>query len=177
MSYNGIGLSSAKGTGTSGHIQRSITNARSKENRKSKGKHFYNRQLQSSKLESLEKVKKLSTLSVDENIINHEFKRELEIKVMEFRDKCEDENPDFDDDQIDQLVDAYRIKLLKSGNGRRVRRAQSYNVSINPFSENKNKGKVEEKQDKKDEEEVHKDTKPSDSDNDNDNDNDNDDDK
>jgi hypothetical protein len=135
MSYNGVGLSSAKGSGTSGFIQRNLGNIKTRENQETKGKHFYKRQLNEKKNEKIEKLKKISSLPLDKDIHDHQLKKEIEIKVMEYRDKMEEEQSDLDDGEIDKLVDAYRIKLMKNKKITHKQKGQPYNIHINPFDE------------------------------------------
>ena len=134
MSYNGSGLSSAKGAATSGHIQRNIGNLKSKDNEESKGKHYLERQIRKRKQEKIEKQRKMTSLEIDREILDHSIKREIEVKVMEYRDKVEDENPDWEDDKIDDVVKMYRIKLMDLEKVKQRKRSmRSYNAPINPF--------------------------------------------
>lgn len=134
MSYNGIGLKSAKGSSTSGYVQRNVGDARAERIGESKGKHYYKRQLNEKHQEKVEKQRKFADLSLDKEILDHETKREIEVKVMEYRDKVEAENSNMEDEEIDQLVDKYRIKLHKVRQKKpRDREHLSYNRSVNPF--------------------------------------------
>ena len=129
MSYNGIGLKSAKGSSTSGYIQRNLGDIRVSKQGENEGKKYKQRQLNSIKREKVEKDIKRNTsnnkqlIENDKELIKHEIRKRNEIKIMEFRDKIEEDNPELDDDKIDTMVNEYREKLNKS----------SYNASINPF--------------------------------------------
>ena len=129
MSYNGIGLKSAKGSSTSGYIQRNLGDIRVSKQGENEGKKYKQRQLNSIKREKVEKDIKRNTsnnkqlIENDKELIKHEIRKRNEIKIMEFRDKIEEDNPELDDDKIDAMVNEYREKLNKS----------SYNASINPF--------------------------------------------
>lgn len=136
MSYNGIGLKSAKGSSTSGYVQRNVTDAKAERIGESKGKHYYKRRLTEKHQEKVEKQRKFANLSIDKDILDHETKRDIEIKVMEYRDKVEAENSDMEDEEIDKLVDHYRIKLHKVRQKQpREREHLSYNRAINPFTD------------------------------------------
>lgn len=92
MSYNGIGLKSAKGSSTSGYIQKSLA-----DNEGSINKNYLKR-----KNERLHKVQKLKEKEArkrlldiaggrkDKSITEHLNKREIELRVSELRDKLED---------------------------------------------------------------------------------------
>ena len=129
MSYNGIGLKSAKGSSTSGYIQRNLGDIRVSKQGENEGKKYKQRQLNSIKREKVEKDIKRNTsnnkqlIENDKELIKHEIRKRNEIKIMEFRDKIEEDNPELEDDKIDEIVNEYREKLNKS----------SYNASINPF--------------------------------------------
>lgn len=149
MSYNGIGLKSAKGSSTSGYIQRNISDAKAEKIGESKGKHFYARRLSEKRQEKIEKQKKFADLSIDKDIVDHETKREIEVKVMEYRDKMEAEHSDMEDEEIDELVEKYRIKLHRERQKRpRNRELLSYNRTVNPFTQ-KNEARNEKRTDKK----------------------------
>ncbi|GMM48329.1 U2-type spliceosomal complex subunit [Pichia kluyveri] len=129
MSYNGIGLKSAKGSSTSGYIQRNLGDIRVSKQGENEGKKYKQRQLNTIKRGKVEKDIKRNTsnnkqlIENDKELIKHEIRKRNEIKIMEFRDKIEEDNPELDDDKIDEMVNEYREKLNKS----------SYNASINPF--------------------------------------------
>ena len=92
MSYNGIGLKSAKGSSTSGYIQKSLA-----DNEGSINKNYLKR-----KSERLHKVQKLKEKEArrrlldiaggrkDKSITEHLSKREIELRVSELRDELED---------------------------------------------------------------------------------------
>lgn len=154
MSYNGIGLKSAKGSSTSGYIQRNSGDAKVDKIGESKGKHFYKRKLNEKYSNKVEKQRKISNLSMDKDIVSHEIKREIEVKVMEYRDQIEDDNSDIDDEKIDALVEKYRNQLVNARRKDEERKRKSaiktdrstfaYNKVVNPFSDkvNQNEGKA-----------------------------------
>lgn len=77
MSEN-VGLSTPRGSGTSGHVQRSLAHIRHRDRgapyNKDKDDSFRHRPRQP-----------------DQGILEHERKREVELKVFELRDKLEEE--------------------------------------------------------------------------------------
>ena len=105
MSYNGIGLQSAKGSSTSGHIQSSLA--------KNEGDKFKN---YSKRKQDLVKVGKQAGKKgvpvLDKSIVEHLSKRDIEVKVSELRDRLE-EDDGLDDVQIDARCGQLREKLLK----------------------------------------------------------------
>lgn len=112
MSYNGIGLKSAKGSSTSGHIQRSL--AHNDESKRTQLKNYTARRKadkidkpngQSS--ESIQKAK----LPSQESLVKHLNRRQIEVAVSELRDELED--ADVEEEVIEQRCDELRKKLLK----------------------------------------------------------------
>jgi hypothetical protein len=78
MSYNGIGLQTARGSGTNGYVQRSLANIRNKP------KTPYSRE------RDLEKPR-TKTRRANPEIMEHDRKREIEVRCLELQDKLEDE--------------------------------------------------------------------------------------
>jgi hypothetical protein len=76
MSSN-VGLSTPRGSGTSGYVQRNLAHLKPRD----QGKPY------STDLESL----KHRPRQPDKEILEHDRKREVEVKVFELRDKLEDE--------------------------------------------------------------------------------------
>lgn len=97
MSYNGIGLSTARGSGTNGYIQKNT--ARVSES-------SYKRRQQYKKAES-----KLIHVVKDQELVQREQKRELEVKVSELRDELEDEG--LEEDEIERRCDEFRAELTR----------------------------------------------------------------
>ncbi|KAF2250589.1 pre-mRNA-splicing factor CWC21 [Trematosphaeria pertusa] len=94
MSSN-VGLSTPRGSGTSGYVQknRSLLKPRDKA---------------APYPQDWEQTKHRQR-QPDPEILEHERKRDIEVKVMELRDKLEDEG--VDDDEIDDRCDGLRRKL------------------------------------------------------------------
>ncbi|KAG0135137.1 putative Pre-mRNA-splicing factor CWC21 [Tuber indicum] len=98
MSSN-VGLSTPRGSGTSGYVQRNLSHLRPRD---------YPPPSSSSAIAS--NTREYRQRQPDKEILEHDRKRGVEVKCLEFRDKLEDERVDEDD--IDERVETYRKKLL-----------------------------------------------------------------
>jgi serine/arginine repetitive matrix protein 2 len=78
MSYNGIGLQTARGSGTNGYVQRSLANIRNKT------KTPYSRERELDK-------PRTKTRRANPEIMEHDRKREIEVRCLELQDKLEEE--------------------------------------------------------------------------------------
>lgn len=96
MSYNNIGLKSAKGSSTSGHIQRSLASD-------SKHNQNYNKRKGKVTRERQEAAKQ------DSKLLDHITKREIEVRVSEYRDELEEGSDD--DETIDRKCEELRNEL------------------------------------------------------------------
>lgn len=96
MSDN-VGLSTPRGSGTSGYVQRNLAHIRPRDS----GAPYPPRDLDSLKHRQRQP---------DKGILEHDRKREVEVKVFELRDKLEEE--EVDEDEIDIRCDELRKKLL-----------------------------------------------------------------
>jgi hypothetical protein len=115
MSSN-VGLNTPRGSGTSGYVQRNSANLKPRDN---------NNQPYPKDIDSIQYRQR----QPDKEILEHDRKREIEVKVFELRDKLEDDgyvhehtpcvdgrhelNVDrsVDDDEIDDQCDTLRKKL------------------------------------------------------------------
>ncbi|CAH0022914.1 unnamed protein product [Clonostachys rhizophaga] len=103
MSDN-VGLSTPRGSGTSGYVQRNLAHIKPRDYGAPYPKD----------LDSLRHKQR----QPDKAILEHDRKREVEVKVFELRDKLEEE--EVDEDEIEDRCDALRKKLLAEMNsGRR----------------------------------------------------------
>ncbi|KAK9449363.1 uncharacterized protein V1518DRAFT_415780 [Limtongia smithiae] len=108
MSYNGIGLSTARGSGTNGYISSNKANLRPRNRaddvagRRGDGDDFRDGDIR----------RDARRREPAKEIQEHENAREVEIKCMELRVKLEDEG--VADDDIDKQVDELRTKLQAS---------------------------------------------------------------
>ncbi|KAB5558158.1 cwf21 domain-containing protein [Coniochaeta sp. 2T2.1] len=96
MSDN-VGLSTPRGSGTSGYVQKNLAAMRPRD----RGAPY------SSDLDNLREYKQRVP---DKGILEHDRKREVEVKVFELRDKLEEEG--VDEEVIDERCDELRKKLL-----------------------------------------------------------------
>ncbi|ODV87821.1 hypothetical protein CANARDRAFT_5135 [[Candida] arabinofermentans NRRL YB-2248] len=107
MSYNGIGLNTAKGTGTNGYVQRNLSNDVSNRRDGTNGRLFLQREKAKA---SFEKRQNRREVEKDQALTLHERKRQVEVKVMEYRDELE-EDESLDDEEIEYRVADYRAYL------------------------------------------------------------------
>ncbi|KAL8796060.1 MAG: hypothetical protein Q9195_001636 [Heterodermia aff. obscurata] len=94
MSSN-VGLSTPRGSGTSGYVQRNLSNLKPRDNFAPYPKDFDLRQHRQRQ--------------PDKEILNHDRLREIEVKVFDLRDKLEDEG--VDEEEIEMQTEALRKKL------------------------------------------------------------------
>ncbi|KAJ8675189.1 hypothetical protein QAD02_010975 [Eretmocerus hayati] len=92
--YNGVGLATPRGSGTSGHVQRNCAALFKKEKSKHKDE---------SKAEPLSR-------QPNKEILEHTRKREIELKCLELSDALEEQG--YTQDEIDAKVESYRKMLL-----------------------------------------------------------------
>ncbi|XP_055315271.1 serine/arginine repetitive matrix protein 2-like [Sitodiplosis mosellana] len=98
--YNGIGLTTARGSGTNGHVQRNLSFVRQgkKDNVKYKNE------------AELSQAEAINNRGPNEEILEHERKRKIEVKVLEFEEILEEQ--DYTPEEIAAKVQAFREKLL-----------------------------------------------------------------
>jgi hypothetical protein len=77
--YNGIGLTTARGSGTNGYVQRNLSTIP-----RNKQKIDYKTE------EELQKLDTLVSRPPNADILEHQRKREIEVKVLEYRDELEE---------------------------------------------------------------------------------------
>lgn len=78
--YNGIGLPTARGSGTNGYVQRNWASVR-----KTKEKVTYKTE------EELEKIDAANSRQPNREILDHERKRKVEVKCIEFEEILEEQ--------------------------------------------------------------------------------------
>ncbi|QIX01687.1 hypothetical protein AMS68_007204 [Peltaster fructicola] len=115
MSAN-VGLSTPRGSGTSGYVQRNLSSIRHRDNAQPYKK-------------DAEPIKHRQR-KPDQEILEHDRKREIEVKVFELRDKLEEE--EVEEDKIDEQCDALRKQLeeeyAKSAGGKNAKGLKSHQV-------------------------------------------------
>ncbi|KAJ9663479.1 hypothetical protein H2198_000744 [Neophaeococcomyces mojaviensis] len=124
MSAN-VGLSTPRGSGTSGYVQRNLSALKPRAT-------GYGQPYSLNDAARPPKIRK-----PDEDILRHDRLREIEVKVMELRDKLEEEGK-MDDDEIEEECEKTRAELvndLEKGRDRGSRggeksaaKAKSYQV-------------------------------------------------
>ena len=99
--YNGIGLSTVRGSGTSGYVQRNLSHVPvTKEKRKIDYK-------TEAEINKEEKIR-----GPNQGILDHEKKRKIEVKCAELEDLLVDQN--LPEEEINEKVTAYRRMLMQS---------------------------------------------------------------
>ncbi|KAI0194472.1 cwf21 domain-containing protein [Xylaria flabelliformis] len=101
MSDN-VGLSTPRGSGTSGYVQRNLAHMKPRDRDRGAP---YPRDLDHLKHRQRQP---------DKGILEHDRKREVEVKVFELRDQLEDEG--VEEDEIDRRCDALRKELQEKMN-------------------------------------------------------------
>lgn len=101
MSYNGIGLATARGSGTSGHIQKNMSYVKPE---------FFRKKVSVNRGEKLNSGGVSKANSGNADIIEHNRKREIEAKVFEFQDTLEEEGT-LSTSEIEERVHEYRARL------------------------------------------------------------------
>lgn len=151
MSYNGIGLSTARGSGTSGFIQ---SNSASRGVYRS-GKYEHRREEEEKARynESKLRLTSVSDRNIDSDLVEHEKKRKIEVKVLELQVELEDQG--LPEDEIDERTSELRLKLqaeekrkssryAPSQNSRYTKQERSENVSKNIHVESTRKAQMNE---------------------------------
>lgn len=103
--YNGIGLQTARGSGTNGYVQRNLSHLRPRSLATEVSRHEETR---------------VRNMQPDAGILDHERKRKVEIKCLELRDELEDKgcvtNADsVPEDEVEERVASLRKALLERG--------------------------------------------------------------
>ncbi|KAJ7283926.1 cwf21 domain-containing protein, partial [Mycena rebaudengoi] len=94
--YNGIGLTTPRGSGTNGYVIRNLSSLRSHEPAQDRA--------------SAWDAAPPKHREPDEGILEHERKRKVEVKCLELQLQLEDDG--VDEDKIEEQVSALREKLL-----------------------------------------------------------------
>jgi len=97
--YNGIGLATARGSGTNGYVQRNTA--------------FIMKGKEDVKFKTEEDIRRLDAAAnrePNQGILDHERKRKLEVKCMELEEVLEEQG--YTDAEIEEKVSAYRKMLL-----------------------------------------------------------------
>jgi serine/arginine repetitive matrix protein 2 len=108
MSYNGIGLKTARGSGTNGYVQRSLANIRHKP--------------QTPYSRDRDDKPQTKTRRANPEIMEHDRKRDIEVKCLELQDELEEQGyvgsktvayySRLDEDEIEKKVAILRKELM-----------------------------------------------------------------
>lgn len=114
MSYNGVGLQTARGSGTSGYVETNLAAAVNKS--QSKPDELVHGHYKKRKLLQQEEERRRKQAVVADNkiqsqaeIVEHMSKRQIDLKCAELRDQLEDDSED--ESVIAHKVDALRERL------------------------------------------------------------------
>ncbi|KAJ2873512.1 RNA-splicing factor [Coemansia aciculifera] len=99
--YNGIGLNTPRGSGTSGHVVRNMSALKP-------GQADRGRQPQQYSRDHITNAK-----PVDKGILEHERRRQVEVKCLELQDDLETQGT-LDDAEVEERVDKLRSQLLEN---------------------------------------------------------------
>jgi serine/arginine repetitive matrix protein 2 len=94
--YNGIGLQTARGSGTNGYVQKNMSFV----NHKPKVDY-----------KSFDEMKPAVHKKPNKEILEHEAKRRVEVKLLEYRDKLEDLG--LKESEIEEKVESHRARLFQ----------------------------------------------------------------
>lgn len=97
--YNGIGLDTARGSGTNGYVQRNLSFIRNHKDRVD--------------YKSEEELKKLDQAMIkqpNKEILDHDRKRKVELKCLEMQELMEEQG--YSQDEIDKKVSMFRTMLI-----------------------------------------------------------------
>nr|AAH95137.1 Srrm2 protein [Danio rerio]AAI65030.1 Srrm2 protein [Danio rerio] len=99
--YNGIGLTTPRGSGTNGYVQRNLSSIRVKRNRDERG----------GERDEKDKERLESQLNRQPNadILEHQRKRQLEVKCAELQDMMEEQG--YSAEEIEEKVNTFRLML------------------------------------------------------------------
>ncbi|KRZ42505.1 Exocyst complex component 3 [Trichinella pseudospiralis] len=98
--YNGIGLQTARGSGTSGYVQKNLAHVIV-----SKDKQQYRNE------DDIKRMESKVTRKPNKELILHERKRKIELKCLEMQDLMTEQN--YPEEEIQEKVDKYRALLRK----------------------------------------------------------------
>lgn len=102
MSYNNIGLATVRGSGTNGYVQRNFAQVRRKK---------HNTEY---KDEDALRTERYFNRKPNKDILEHNRKREVELKCVEMQDLMEEQG--YPDDEIEEKIAQMRAKLLSEIN-------------------------------------------------------------
>lgn len=97
--YNGIGLQTARGSGTNGYVQRNLSFIRNQKDR-----------VDYKSEEELKKLEQSMIKTPNKEILDHDRKRKVELKCLEMQELMEEQG--YSQDEIDRKVSMFRTMLI-----------------------------------------------------------------
>jgi len=98
--YNGVGLTTARGSGTNGYVQTNMA--------------FIRKSRLETKVKTDEDIRKMEAMlnrKPNQEILSHQAKRKVEVKVLELREAMEDDGK-YDEEEIEAKCVTFREMLL-----------------------------------------------------------------
>ena len=126
MSSN-VGLTTPRGSGTSGYVQRNLSALKPRQT-------GYGQPYSLNDSARPPKIRK-----PDEDILKHDRLREIEVKVMELRDKLEDEGK-MNEDEIDEECESMRrglVEEMERGRGKSGKSGKAKTYQVHEMAEAK----------------------------------------
>uniref|UniRef100_A0A8C2IDD0 CWF21 domain-containing protein n=1 Tax=Cyprinus carpio TaxID=7962 RepID=A0A8C2IDD0_CYPCA len=99
--YNGIGLTTPRGSGTNGYVQRNLSSVRVKRNRDERGGERDEK--------DRERLESQLNRQPNADILEHQRKRQLEVKCAELQDMMEEQG--YSAEEIEEKVSTFRLML------------------------------------------------------------------
>nr|XP_040046706.1 serine/arginine repetitive matrix protein 2-like [Gasterosteus aculeatus aculeatus] len=99
--YNGIGLTTPRGSGTNGYVQRNLSSLRVKRPRDERGGERDEK--------DRERLESQLNRQPNADILEHQRKRQLEVKCAELQDMMEEQG--YSAEEIDEKVNTFRMML------------------------------------------------------------------
>jgi len=103
--YNGIGLQTARGSGTNGYVQRNLGFIQNKKDR-----------INYKTDEELDKLESIMMKKPNREILDHQRKRQLEVKCIEMQELMHEQG--YDEDEIERKVSSFRRMLNEEEDAR-----------------------------------------------------------
>lgn len=104
MSYSGVGLQTPRGSGTSGHVQKSLVDKKRQGSREQRKRHEHDEKRRAARAKQVAARK-----AAGSEIKDHDRRRAISVKCSELRDKLEAQ--DIEDEEIARRVDELRLNL------------------------------------------------------------------
>lgn len=130
--FNGVGLQSARGSGTSGYVQKNLSHASST-----------NRSFQKN-FDNLGKAKaRVAPAAKDPALVDHALKRKIEVELADLQDELEEKG--WDEERVEKHIAEEREKRLAAilGGGSRNISGRSNGSSSSALEDSKREREVE----------------------------------